>query len=206
MTRSNIAEAVSVTILLAAGAAAQTQAEREQAVRYLSQTRTALMDAVEGLSDAQWKFKPAADRWSIAEIVEHLAVVEDLVSQKVLVDLPKAQLAGADRNAKQVDAMIQAKMTDRSTKYQAPEPIVPTGRWTPVAALQHFLDSRAETMALTQSTPALREHVIAHPAFGPLDGYEWVLAVSAHTERHTKQLLEVKADPNFPALALSERN
>jgi len=43
------------------------------------------------------------------------------------------------------------------------------------------------------------QHVFDHPALGPLDGYEWVLAVAAHTERHTKQILEVKADANFPA-------
>jgi hypothetical protein len=32
-----------------------------------------------------------------------------------------------------------------------------------------------------------------------MDGYQWVLATAAHTERHTKQILEVKSDPNFPA-------
>jgi hypothetical protein len=34
--------------------------------------------------------------------------------------------------------------------------------------------------------------------FGPLDGYDWILAVAAHTARHTQQILEVKADPGFP--------
>ena len=46
---------------------------------------------------------------------------------------------------------------------------------------------------------SLRAHVLLHPVLGPLDAYEWVLAVAAHTERHTKQILEVKADANFPA-------
>jgi hypothetical protein len=31
-----------------------------------------------------------------------------------------------------------------------------------------------------------------------LDAYRWVLLMSAHTERHTNQIKEVKADPNFP--------
>jgi len=30
-----------------------------------------------------------------------------------------------------------------------------------------------------------------------IDGYQWILAASAHTERHTKQILEVRADPGF---------
>jgi hypothetical protein len=36
------------------------------------------------------------------------------------------------------------------------------------------------------------------PVLGPLDAYQWILLISAHSERHTKQIEEVKADPNFP--------
>ena len=31
-----------------------------------------------------------------------------------------------------------------------------------------------------------------------MDGYQWILTAAAHVERHTKQMLEVRADPNFP--------
>jgi hypothetical protein len=31
-----------------------------------------------------------------------------------------------------------------------------------------------------------------------LDAYEFVLLIAAHSERHTKQINEVKLDPNFP--------
>ena len=31
-----------------------------------------------------------------------------------------------------------------------------------------------------------------------LDCYEWILFLTAHSERHLKQILEVKADPGFP--------
>jgi hypothetical protein len=37
-----------------------------------------------------------------------------------------------------------------------------------------------------------------NPFFGPWDGYQWLLAVASHTTRHTGQILEVKAHPNFP--------
>lgn len=187
--------------LLTAASAAQTltQVEREHAVQYLNETRNGVIQAVKGLSDAQWKFKPGPDRWSIAEIVEHLALTEDLISQKVLVNLKTAPAGSADRDPKQVDAMILKAMPDRTTKYQAPQPIVPTGRWTPSQALNHLLESRAQTIVLFQSLPDPRQHVIAHPAFGPLDGYEWVVAAAGHSARHTQQILEVKADPSFPA-------
>jgi DinB family protein len=191
--------AAGVLVTLAVSAQTLTQAERERALRYLTDTRNGVSDAVKGLSEAQWKFKPAPDRWSVAEVVEHLALTEELVSKQVLADLNKAPAGAANRDVKQVDAMIVDKITDRTTKFEAPPPVAPTGRWTPATALDHFLDGRAQTIALLQSTPDLRQHVINHPAFGPLDGYEWILAVAGHSARHTKQIIEVKADPNFPA-------
>ena len=96
------------------------------------------------------------------------------------------------------DAKVRAQVLDRSTKVQAPEMAQPTGRWKPAAALEHYLAARTHTAELVNSTPGLRAHVIVHPYFGPLDGYQWAIAVAAHSVRHTQQILEVKADPNFP--------
>jgi len=186
-------------LALAAVASAQdvTPSEREHALRYLDETRNGVVEAVKGLSEAQWKFKPAADRWSVAEVVEHLALVEDLVNG-VLGTLEKAPALDANRDVKQLDALILSKVPDRSTKAQAPDQVTPTGRWTPAVALDHFLASRAQIAAALRSMHDLRAHVVAHPALGPLDGYQWILTVAAHTERHTKQILEVKADAHFP--------
>ncbi len=186
---------------LAGSALAQdvTDSEREQALRYLTETRAGVVEAVKGLSEAQLNFKPAADRWSIAEVLEHITVVEDLALNSVRPRLEKAPAPPVDWDAKKVDAKVLAMLPDRSTKYQAPPQIQPTRRWTPAATLDHFLASRAETINWLKSSNDLRAHVVAHPAFGPLDGYEWILAVAGHSERHTKQILEVKADPNFPA-------
>jgi hypothetical protein len=175
-----------------------TPAERENALSYLTQSREGVVAAVKGLSEAQLKFKPAADRWSVAEVVEHLALIEEIVNQGVLGKLSGAPAPTAGWDAKKVDAMVLAKVPDRSTKFQAPEPAVPTGRWTPAETLEHFLAGRAQTAAFLKSAPDLRGHVVSHPVFGAMDGYEWILAVAAHTDRHTKQILEVKADPAYP--------
>jgi hypothetical protein len=188
------------TLCLGAGTAGKevTPTEREQALRYLADTRAGVVEAVKGLSEAQWKFKPAPDRWSAAEVVEHLALIEDVV-HGILGNIEKAPAAASDRDVKQTDAMILARVPDRSTKFQAPEGAQPTGHWTPDGALQHFLTTRGEVEAILRSTPDLRGHIVNHPVFGPMDGYQWVLAVAAHSERHTKQILEVKSDPHFPA-------
>jgi hypothetical protein len=176
-----------------------TQADREKADQYLQQTRDGVVAAVKGLSDAQMKFKPGPDRWSVAEVLEHIALVEDGLFLNVTAKVMKAPAGAADRDAAKTDAMVLAMIPDRSHKAQAPPQFVPTGRWTPAETLDHFLKSRARTIEFLDSTPDLRAHVSDSP-LGPLDGYEWVLFMAAHSERHTKQILEVKADPSFPKM------
>jgi hypothetical protein len=173
--------------------------DRDKGVQYLEQTRQGIIDATKGLSDAQWKFKSAPDRWSVAETLEHIALAEDYLyengAQKALTGTPSA----ADRDYKKMDAAILAMIPDRSHKAQAPGPLVPTGRWSPADTLDHFLKSRQRNIDALKSLPAadLRSHTVPSP-LGPTDAYEWFLFISAHSDRHTKQILEVKADPNFP--------
>ena len=63
--------------VVTAFAAPLEQGERDRAMSHLHATRKAFLDSVAGLSDAQWNFKPAPERWSIAECAEHIAVSED---------------------------------------------------------------------------------------------------------------------------------
>jgi hypothetical protein len=188
--------------LLFLGAAAfgqgLTQADRERGVQYLQQTRDGVVAAVKGLSEAQMKFKSAPERWSVAETLEHIAKAEDFIFQNATDKVMKASAGPAGRDTAKIDAMVLAMIPDRSHKAQAPPPLVPTSSWTPAESLDHFLKSRARTIAFLESTPDLREHAADSPLGQPLDAYEWLLFIGAHSERHTKQILEVKADPNFP--------
>ena len=187
-------------VLLGTVAFAQslTQADGERAAKYLEQTRDGVVSATKGLSDAQMKFKAGPDRWSVAETLEHIALAEDFILQNVTDQVMKAPAGAADRDVAKTDAMVLAMIPDRSHKAQAPPPLVPTGRWTPSETLDQFLKSRAKTIAFLESTPDLRQHVADSPLGQPMDAYEWMLFIAAHSERHTKQILEVKADPNFP--------
>jgi hypothetical protein len=177
-----------------------SQAERDRALQYLESTKKGVVDATKGLSDAQWNFKSAPDRWSIAEVVEHLAAAEDMLRGMDQEQVMKSP-AIAPRDAvevKKMDDGVLAQVPDRSHKIQAPEPLKPTNRFgSPADAEKHFVESRTTTELFLKSTPDLRAHVADSP-MGKLDGYEWVLLIAAHSERHTKQILEVKADPNFP--------
>jgi len=199
MMMKKVSLLLAVWMFSAALAFSQTlsQADREKGEQYLQQTRDGVVAAVKGLSEAQMKFKPGPDRWSVAEVLEHIALVEDGLFQNVTYKVMKSPAGAADRDFAKIDAAILARLPDRSVKRQAAPAVVPTGRWTPAEALDHFLKARATTIAFLESTPDLRGHVSDSP-LGPLDAYEWLLFMGGHSERHTKQILEVKADPNFP--------
>ena len=196
--------AMMVVLALAGAASAKAQdvspADKDRALQYLESTKKGVLDATRGLSDAQWNFKPAPDRWSVAEVMEHLAAAEDLLRgmmQEQLMKSPAVPVRDAEE-IKKADEGVLTMVPDRSHKAQAPEPLKPTNRFgSPAAAQKHFVESRAATEEYLKSTPGLRAHMADSP-LGKLDGYEFVLFTAAHSERHTKQMLEVKADPNFP--------
>ena len=129
-----------VVVTLSAMALAQslTAAEREKAVKYLEQTRDGVIAETQGLSDAQMKFKPGPDRWSVAETLEHIAVAEDYLLGNVTQNIMKAPAGPANRDTAKLDAMILAAVPDRSQKRQAPSPLVPKGRWTPAEIADRF--------------------------------------------------------------------
>jgi hypothetical protein len=175
-----------------------TPADKERAMQYLESTKKNIVEATKGLSAAQWNFKAAPDRWSVAETMEHIAAAEDLIRGMIIEKGMKGP-AEAGRDIKKTDDAVVAMIPDRSHKAQAPEPLKPTNRFgSPDGAVKHFLESRAQTEDFLNNTPDLRQHVSDSPLGMKLDAYEWVLFLTAHSERHLKQIQEVKADPNFP--------
>jgi hypothetical protein len=184
------------------GADVLSQGERDRAMSALHASRKMFLDAVEGLSEAQWKFKPDDKTWSIAECAEHIAVSEDslfeLATKKVM-SMPVAT-AEVLAQTKDKDGLILEKLVDRSKKATAPEFLRPTNRWTTRDELvAHFKQSRDRNIAYVRTTQEdLRHHATPHPAFGALDAYQWILLLAGHSERHTLQILEVKQNSGYP--------
>lgn len=189
-----------VLIACALDAKAQTlsKADLERGLQYLETTKMNIVDATRGLSEAQWNFKPSVFKWSVAQVMEHIAASEDLLRQMAEGQIKQAPPI-PDRDLKKTDDRVLAVIPDRSKKFQAPEQLRPRNQFgTPEAALKHFLESRAKTVELLKNTPDLRGHVVDSGLLGKIDAFERILFIAAHSERHTKQLLEVKADPKFP--------
>jgi hypothetical protein len=182
------------------------RSDLERALLYLEQTRCCVVGAIRGLSDAQWNFKPAPDRWSIAEILEHMIAVQEFVLGPVRAQLAASPASFDERDYGQVDEIVVNRFPNRLNKLQAPEPLHPVGQWVPAVLSERLLSNHGLLIEYLESTPDLRRHVLESPplkaitkgAFESMDGYQWVLGTAAHNERHTKQILEIKADADFP--------
>lgn len=182
-------------------AATLSSDERKEAIKFMEETRKNFLDSVKGLSEAQWKFKAAPDRWSVAEVAEHIAVSEETLMNLVTERIMKSPATPEKKEAaKGKDAQLRNQVVDRSTKVQAPEMLKPTNRWATQAELvKSFNTSRDKTINYIQTTQEdLRSHFGPHPILKDLDAYQWITLISAHCARHTDQIKEVKADPNFP--------
>jgi hypothetical protein len=178
-----------------------SQKEREQGVAELEGSRKAFLDATSGLSEAQWNFKPAPDRWSIAECAEHIGVTETFILNLITEQALKGPAEPEKRALVQgKDSSLMTMVVDRTAKFKAPEAIQPTRRWTTSEEItKNVLESRVRTIEFVSTTQEdLRDHFMDHPVFKTLDTYQWILLTSGHMRRHTAQILEVKADPNFP--------
>jgi len=178
-----------------------TPDEREAALKSLQASHDMFLKSIAGVSEKQWTFKPAPDRWSIAEVSEHIAVSESTLFGYVHNQIMTSPAAPEKRaEVKVTDQQVLMMVADRSHKVQAPEFLKPTNRWaTRQELVQAFEDSRKATMDYVRTTnDDLRDHFGPHPLLGTMDAYQWILLISAHTERHTKQIEEVKADPNYP--------
>jgi len=202
LTKPIAALAVLAFTLSVAPAYAQplTQQERDSLVKHLGQTRQAFLDSISGLSDAQWTFKAGPDRWSIAEVAEHIAISETTIRRLLTDQIMKGP--AVPRNPDSIpDEKLLASLLDRTSKFQAPEMLKPANRWATRDALtKDFLAAREQTATYVKTTTDdLHGHSGPHPVFKMLDGYQWVLLLSGHSARHTAQIEEVKTSAGYPA-------
>jgi uncharacterized damage-inducible protein DinB len=176
-----------------------TSSERESILKNLAESRDRLLRAAQGLSREQLHYRAAPGRWTVAECLEHLTAVEGAVLgiiQRTLSEGPDASKRSAFEGK---DAALVEDIAGRITRFQAPEFLAPSGRWSDDQLLKEFDAARRNTGEFASSTEAdLRRHFFKHPVFGDLDLYQWLLLVAAHCDRHRTQAEEVMASTGFP--------
>ena len=165
------------------------------------------MLTIEGLSAEQRSFRPAEDRWSIADCIEHITVVENFVLgniQKMLQAPPEPARQDEVRGKEQV---ILERVPARERRVKGPAEVQPQCRWPEFEELvRQFEATRERSVRFSAVTQAeLRHHFFPHPFLGLLDCYQWLLFLSAHCERHVRQMEEVKTAPGYPESARADR-
>ncbi|HEU4575559.1 MAG TPA: DinB family protein [Chitinophagaceae bacterium] len=177
-----------------------TDEERKAATDLLSQTEQGVFDAVKGLSEAQLTYKPGPDRWSVEDNAKHIAEAEQQLW--TMVEAQIKQPANPDKRSdiKVTDQQVVQMIENRTQKVKTSPQLEPQN--TPFKSLEEalasFKENREKLINYVKTTDDdLRNHVLTLP-FGTYDAYQMILFIAAHSNRHTQQMDEVKADANYP--------
>jgi DinB superfamily len=186
--------------IMAAESGAMNPAERAFLIEQLEKSKKEFLASIDGVTTAQWKFKPAPEVWSVAECSEHIVLAEGFISGGAQMLLKSPVVERPATSTEEQDHKIVAMVGDRSHKAKAPEPITPSGLKfaTPADAAAAFTAARDKNLEYVRTTTDdLRVHVTKGP-IGDMDAYQLLLLMASHTGRHTEQIREVQANPDYP--------
>ena len=148
----------------------------EELLRHLDTQHERLRAAVDSIPRPRRDVKPSPDRWSVAEVLEHLSIVETRIERVFSKRLAEARVAGLgpERASSPVVGTIDMdRLLDRTRRITATEAALPTGK----------LD--ADGLALSDVSHP-------HPVLGPINLYQWIAFVGGHEARHAAQVIELK--------------
>ena len=172
-----------------------TQAERDQLRNYVIQAHNHVLQTVRSLSRPQLDVKENATRWSIAENVEHLAIVHSLVLSHVqqLTASPVPDHPHVSKWKGRDEALL-AQIRSREHRLKVPDIGYPNHEVNHEEVFRRFEAIRHRIVEFAETTNApLKLFTFPHPVFGEKDCYQWLLGTGAHCERHLAQIREVMA-------------
>ena len=173
-------------------------ARTEALLRYLEEQHEVLRRAVEGVPPERATQRPARDRWSAAEILEHIAIVESRLEKLFTSKVAEAgAISGAgEKSVPGQQPWDRRWVLNRSRAVTANPAVHPTGKlsfadaW---AAAERSYASFCTAVAASDGAP-LGSIIHPHPVFGPLNLHSWVEFVAGHEARHAAQIRECSAE------------
>jgi hypothetical protein len=163
---------------------------------YLAEQRTHLSAAVETVPEIARGYRVSPDVWSVAEILEHLSMVEARMGkafEKVVLEAHRIGVGEETDESSILPLLDVGRLINRGTRLVAAETSQPTGQVAADDAWAKLTASReALTIAIRHSDGLALEQVsLQHPRLGPLNGYQWLLFIGAHEARHAEQIREI---------------
>jgi hypothetical protein len=155
---------------------------------------------VRPLSASQLSFRPAPDAWSIAEIVEHLAIVEPGMIRLVGSLAEKAESPRGTTPAPFEVTIDEGITTGATGKFKTRPEAVPTGNVPAGESLQNLRGIQSALLDLRPRLGAVDVSSVkfAHRALGDLTLGQWCAFFGAHEERHLNQIRSVISSAGFP--------
>ncbi len=160
-----------------------------RALLRLDSIHSKLLTTVTSIEDSLFSHRPAADEWSVAEIVHHLCLVERRVVKEL-----EQQLAGPPRKISAFRRLVPtAIVASRLVKVKAPKAMNPVEPPPRNELIENYNSARSKLKELcgTHGRQRLRQVVFKHPFLGDIDGMATISFVGYHEVRHFKQIQEV---------------
>jgi uncharacterized damage-inducible protein DinB len=187
---------------VAAAPAGLSDVDRAALVDMLERGQKETEELIAQATGDRFTQKPAADRWSVAEVLEHIGATEKLLlgMAQAALGTPADPEAAAILTAMPV-ASFGARVEDRSQKAQAPDMLVPKGGQTREQLESAYREARQATLEFVRTTQApVAAHTTATPA-GKFTVHHLLALIAAHNLRHNKQIAEVIEQTATPAAA-----
>jgi len=176
----------------------------QEIVDLISNDRQSLLRSVSGLSEAQLDYRPAADQWSISDLLHHLALADEANVKLSSMMLKQAQEKDLplDRMPEEsvLDCLDRFAPTLQNNKMTAPERVAPKSHLPASESLARLTASREKLLAvITQlGQYELSQVKFPHPLLGELNTYQWMVLAGGHERRHTAQIGRIKSQAEFP--------
>jgi len=177
-----------------------TEADRKYLVDNLTRSRDELIKETKDLTKEQWSFKESPDRWSINQIVEHIATWELLMTHDVSRALgagPKPELAAGAQPDRSFLGFIMEEKQHISTDYTKPFTYtVPMGLNELKNNMAWLLKMRNESIGYVAT--AQEDLRVYFPKPNGSNLHQRYITIFGHMDRHLRQIKKVKQHPNYP--------
>jgi hypothetical protein len=162
--------------------------------------RSRLRKVLNRITAEQTSALPADEKWTIAQIVEHIAIVDESTVKICAKLLNRASEAGRsfDGTVTITDTFLQKGLEIALIKIEAPAFVQPNAGQTiseSLARMDATEDHANQLRVLFESVDGT-EFKFPHPFFGEISAHEWLALKGGHEMRHIKQIERILAKLN----------